>query len=145
MRILRYLLVGGIAATVDIGFFFLFAKLAGLNYLAVAPVGFALATWVNYKLSIRHVFRSGARFNRRQEILLVYLISAVGLLVNQAVLYVLAAKMGADLMLAKCAATVTVFFWNYCARSNFVFAPRPDKPSSCSRDLWACKFRSHDR
>ncbi len=37
MKILRYFIVGGVAATVDIGFFLLFAKLAGFNYLVVAP------------------------------------------------------------------------------------------------------------
>ena len=124
MKILRYLFVGGAAAAVDIAFFFVFARLAGLNYLAVAPFGFLLATWVNYQLSIRHVFRSGARFNRSREILLVYAISAIGLLINQAALYVLVAKLGTGLMVAKLAATATVFFWNYGTRSNFVFAPR---------------------
>jgi putative flippase GtrA len=79
VRILRYFIVGGMAATVDIGFFLLFAKLAGFNYLVVAPLGFVLATWVNYQLSIRHVFRSGVRFTRGREIFLVYAVSAVGL------------------------------------------------------------------
>jgi putative flippase GtrA len=124
VKILRYFVVGGVAATVDIGFFFLFAKLAGFNYLVVAPLGFVLATWVNYQLSVRHVFRSGTRFSRGREILLVYGVSAVGLLINQAVLYVLVGRLGAELMLAKFTATVTVFFWNYCMRNNYVFAPR---------------------
>jgi putative flippase GtrA len=128
VRILRYFIVGGVAATVDIGFFFLFAKLAGFNYLVVAPLGFVLATWVNYQLSIRHVFRSGVRFKRGREILLVYVVSAVGLLINQAVLYVLVDQVGAELMLAKFTATVTVFFWNYYTRKNYVFA-RPSLPN----------------
>jgi len=71
VRILRYFIVGGVAATVDIGFFFLVAKLARVNYLVVAPLGFVLATWVNYQLSIRHVFQSGVRFSRKREICLV--------------------------------------------------------------------------
>ena len=124
MRVLRYLIVGGVAAAVDIGFFFVFAKLAGFNYLVVAPVGFLLATWVNYQLSIRHVFRSGARFTRAREILLVYIVSALGLLINQAVLYVLIEHVGAELMLSKFTATATVFFWNYLMRNHYVFAPR---------------------
>ena len=128
MRILRYFIVGGVAAAVDVGFFFLFAKLAGLNYLFVAPIGFALATWVNYQLSIRHVFRSGARFKRGPEILLVYVVSALGLLLNQGVLYILVDRLAAELVLAKLTATVTVFFWNYFARNNFVFAASlPDR------------------
>jgi putative flippase GtrA len=124
MRILRYFIVGGVAAAVDIGFFFLFAKLAGFNYLVVAPLGFVLATWVNYELSVRHVFQSGVRFSRKREILLVYAVSTVGLLINQAVLYLLVDQVGAELMLSKLTATVTVFFWNYASRNNYVFSPR---------------------
>ena len=124
MRILRYFIVGGVAAAVDIGFFFLFAKLAGFKYLVVAPLGFVLATWVNYELSVRHVFQSGVRFSRKREILLVYAVSTVGLLINQAVLYLLVDQVGAELMLSKLTATVTVFFWNYASRNNYVFSPR---------------------
>lgn len=123
MRILRYFIVGGVAATVDIGFFFVVAKLAGFNYLVVAPLGFVLATWVNYQLSIRHVFQSGVRFSRKREIFLVYAVSAVGLLINQLVLYLLVDQVGAELMLSKFTATVMVFFWNYCTRNYYVFAP----------------------
>jgi putative flippase GtrA len=124
VKFFRYFLVGGVAATVDIGWFFLFAKLAGFNYLAVAPLGFVLATWVNYQLSVRYVFRSGIRFSRGREIVLVYVVSAVGLLINQAVLYGLVDQLAAELMLAKFTATATVFFWNYFARNNYLFAQR---------------------
>ena len=44
---------------------FLFAKLLGYNYLVVGCAGFILATAVNYFLSIRFVFRSGARFSKK--------------------------------------------------------------------------------
>ena len=128
MKIFRYFVVGGVAACVDIGFFFLFAKLAGFNYLIVAPLGFILATGVNYLLSVRHVFRSGVRFTRGREIFLVYVISAVGLLVNQAVLYGLVDLARMELMLSKLIATGTVFFWNYCARNYYLFASPPPRP-----------------
>jgi len=128
VKIFRYFVVGGVAATVDIGFFFLFAKVAGFNYLAVAPVGFILATWVNYQLSVRHVFRSGVRFTRGREIVLVYVISTVGLLINQAILYGLVDLVGADLMLSKLTATATVFLWNYSARNYYLFAS-PSAPN----------------
>ena len=45
---------------------FLFAKLLGYNYLVVGCAGFILATAVNYFLSIRFVFRSGARFSKKE-------------------------------------------------------------------------------
>jgi putative flippase GtrA len=134
----RYFVVGGAAACVDIGLFLLFAKGLGLPYLRVAAATFLVATLVNYLLSVRFVFRSGQRFRRRWEIALVYLVSGVGLALNQAILFVCVEMFHLGLVLAKLTATGTVFFWNYLARRFFVFgsgrtapavsAPRGDRP-----------------
>jgi len=118
--------VGGAAAAVDIGIFFLFAKLAGHDYLLVGCVGFLVATAVNYVLSVKHVFRSGVRYSKGKEVALVYLVSMVGLAINQLVLYLLINKMGSELMLAKLAATGVVFFWNFSARYFVVFRATND-------------------
>ena len=132
MRIVRYFIVGGIAACVDVGIFVVFAKLLGWNYLAVAAVGFIIATFVNYLLSIRHVFESGVRFGRREEIALVYLVSAIGLIVNQTVLYVGIGILGLEMISTKLAATAIVFVWNYSARARLVFRP-PARAKATSR------------
>ena len=126
MKIVRYFFVGGAAAAVDIGIFFLFAKLAGYDYLLVGCVGFLVATAVNYVLSVKHVFRSGVRYSKGKEVALVYLVSMVGLAINQLVLYLLINKMGSELMLAKLAATGVVFFWNFSARYFVVFRATND-------------------
>ena len=120
-RIARYFAVGGVAACVDIGLFMLFAQYLGLPYLRVAPATFVVATLVNYWLSIRFVFVSGARFRRRWEVALVFAVSAVGLVLNQAILALAVERLGAALLAAKLLATGTVFFWNYFARRLFVF------------------------
>ena len=121
MRIVRYFFVGGVAATVDIGLFTVFARLLGYNYLAVAGCTFVVATLVNYLLSVRHVFESGARFGRSHEVALVFAVSAIGLAINQGVLFVAVDKLRLDLLLGKILATGIVFLWNYQLRANFVF------------------------
>ena len=126
MKIVRYFFVGGAAAVVDIGIFFVFAKLAGYDYLLVGCIGFLVATAVNYALSVKHVFRSGIRYSKGKEIALVYLVSLVGLAINQLVLYLLIDKMGSEIMLAKLAATGVVFFWNFSARHFIVFRAKVD-------------------
>lgn len=126
MKIVRYFFVGGAAAAVDIGIFFVFAKLAGCDYLLVGCIGFLVATAVNYALSVKHVFRSGIRYSKGKEIALVYLVSMVGLAINQLVLYLLIDKMGSEIMLAKLAATGVVFFWNFSARHFIVFRAKVD-------------------
>jgi putative flippase GtrA len=113
--------VGGVAACVDIGLFLLFAQHYGLPYLRVAAATFILATLVNYWLSIRFVFVSGARFRRRWELALVFAVSALGLALNQGILALAVERFGVGLLAAKLAATGAVFFWNYFARRLFVF------------------------
>ena len=120
-RVARYFVVGGVAAVVDIGLFMLFAKGLGLPYLRVAAATFVVATLVNYWLSIRFVFVSGARFRRRWEVALVFAVSAVGLALNQAILALSVERLGAGLLAAKLLATGMVFFWNYFARRVLVF------------------------
>lgn len=118
--------MGGIAACVDIGLFLLFAKVLGLPYLRVAAATFVLATLVNYWLSIRLVFVSGQRFRRRWEITLVYVVSAIGLALNQAILSACVELAHFELLYAKLTATGIVFFWNYLARRLFVFSAMRD-------------------
>ena len=124
-RIARYLAVGGAAAAVDIGLFMLFAGHFGLPYLRVAAGSFVVATLVNYLLSVRFVFVSGARHTRRWEIFLVYAVSGVGLLLNQVILALAVEAGGFPLLLAKLTATGIVFFWNYLSRRLLIFQVRP--------------------
>jgi putative flippase GtrA len=121
MRIVRYFFVGAVAAAVDIGLFTVFARLLGYDYFIVAGCTFIVATLVNYLLSVRHVFASGARFGRSLEVGLVFAVSAIGLAINQGVMFVAVERLGLDLVLSKILATGIVFLWNYQSRANFVF------------------------
>ena len=118
----RYFAVGGIAACTDISLFFVFAKLMGFNYLWVAAFSFLVGTLVNYALSIRFVFDSGKKYNRRTELVLVYLISLTGLLLHQVALLFFVESLLFGLLTAKFMATGLVFSWNYLMRRSFVFA-----------------------
>ena len=129
-RAARYFVVGGVSACFDIGFFFVFAKLLGYNYLAVATVGFAFAVLVNYFLSVRFVFTSGVRFGRAQELALIYLVSGVGLILHLAMLYIAVDVLAIELMLSKVGATGGVFLWNFLARHYFVFREPPASTST---------------
>jgi putative flippase GtrA len=125
-RIARYFAVGGAAACVDIGLFMLFAQRLGFPYLRVAAGSFVAATLVNYVLSVRFVFVSGARFAKRWELALVFVVSAVGLGVNQLILAACVEVAHFSLLLAKVTATGVVFFWNYLARRFLVFGATRD-------------------
>ena len=121
MKIFRYLVVGGIAAVIDIGLFSFFSKGLNLPWFPVAIGTFSLATIVNYYLSISHVFKSGIRFNKQYEIALVFIISGLALICNQIILYLLIEKFLIDMTISKILATGMVFFVNYFGRKHIVF------------------------
>lgn len=123
MKITRYFLVGGAAACVDFVLFAVLVKAFGIGWLGAGTFSFCIATATNYFLSIRHVFRSGARFEKSHELVLVFIVSAVGLVINQGVLALLVEGQGTDVLLSKISATGSVFFWNYGARHHFIFKP----------------------
>jgi putative flippase GtrA len=119
--IVRYFFVGGTAAIVDWTIFAVGAQVGGLPWFPVALFSFVTATAVNYFLSIRYVFRSGVRFSRGHELAIVFLVSAFGLIVNQAILWVLIERAHWNMLLCKIDATGVVFVWNYSARRYFIF------------------------
>jgi putative flippase GtrA len=119
--IARYFLVGGASAAVDFTMFALIYSVLGWHWFLAASIGFVLATGFNYALSVYFVFTSGVRFARRHEIGLVFLVSAVGLAMNQFALWVGFRVIGIDIYLAKIMATGAVFFWNFGARRYFIF------------------------
>lgn len=130
MKIIRYGTVGATAAAFDFIFFAIFAKFFGFNYFIIGAIGFVVATAINYFLSIRFVFESGVRFRSHTEITLVFLISFIGLVLNQAVLYLGISWLGWEMLFVKVCASGSVFFWNFGARSHFVFksVPNSSKP-----------------
>jgi len=104
--------------------FVLFAiliKVCSVKWYYANVLSFILINLVHYALSIRFVFESGARFAKHQEILLTFLASGVGLLVNQLALYLLMRLLGLEVLIAKIGAIGTTFVWNYIVRQNFIF------------------------
>jgi putative flippase GtrA len=95
---------------------------AGIHYLWASVGSFLLATLANYVVSVRLVFASGARFPRLLELVMIYAVSATGLVWTQMILFVCVERAGLHVVVAKLVAIGCVFFWNYLLRNHFVFA-----------------------
>ncbi len=121
-RMYRYFFAGGVAAVVDLSIFGLFTLWLGFNYLLIAGVGFVIGTAVNYWLCVRYIFKSGARFGRHGEIAGVFLVSGIGLILLELILYALVDKFGLHLLLAKILAMGLLFFWNFSVRNFYIFS-----------------------
>lgn len=121
MKIIKYFIVGSIAALTDFSLFYIFAKLLDYNYFAVALFSFSIATFVNYILSIKYVFKSGKNFSKRKELGLIYLVSGIGIIANLIILWILIEFLSIEILVSKIIATLIIFLWNYFIRNNFVF------------------------
>jgi putative flippase GtrA len=112
--------VGGSAALVEWSSFALLIGPARLHYLAAVTVSFLVATAVNYVLSARFVFLRG-RHPAHKELFLLYLVSAIGLVLNLILMSFFVGYLSIHAMPAKIASTGIVFFWNFGSRKLWVF------------------------
>ena len=122
MKIVRYFVVGGLSAVVDFALFgMLLLVLGSAHWFVAAAASFVVATGFNYLLSVRMVFSAGVRFARHHEVILVFLVSLVGLALNQFTLWLFYQVAGWNIWIAKCVATASAFLWNFTARNGFIF------------------------
>lgn len=116
----RYLVVGGVSALVDWTIFAAMLYGFDLHYIAAGTISFILATGLNYYLSVRFVFGAGSR-GPRQAMVLVYIVSTVGIVINLGVLSVGIDVLEQHPLVSKFFATGVAVFWNFLARYFYIF------------------------
>ncbi len=120
IQLFRYGFVGGIAFIVDFTVYCLLAWL-GLHYLAAGVVAFLVAFAANFCISRVLIFQPGKDDSIQKEIILVLIISGIGLLLTELLLFLGVRVLEMDFRVSKIAATIIVLFWNYFARKMFVY------------------------
>lgn len=132
MKIFMYLLVGGSAALLEWGLFFVFfsvlmhASIFSLQtqtVLAATTLAFGTSTLYHYVLCNRFVFDSGSRYHKGTEVSLVFLVSAIGLGWNLLLMWIFTSPvlLGLNPMISKVMASAIVTVWNYLSRKKWIF------------------------
>ena len=116
-----YLIVGGLATIVEWAGFWLFSEKLSIEYLLATALAFAISTFANWLFGRLLVFRGKQQQSLLREILSVYLASIVGLLLNLLIMFLLVHFLGVEIMIAKMAATVLVFTYNYLVRKLIIY------------------------
>lgn len=116
-----YLIVGGLATIVEWAGFWLFSEKLSIEYLLATALAFAISTFANWLFGRLLVFRGNQQQSLLREILSVYLASIVGLLLNLLIMFLLVQLLGVEKMIAKMAATVLVFTYNYLVRKLIIY------------------------
>lgn len=122
-QFVKYFFVGGLSALVDFIIFSIFYYVIK-NWLISGLISFCIATFINYHLSTQFVFKGGKRFKKFQEVLLIYMVSLIGFVVNQSILFLMIEKIYFNVYLSKIVVTGIVFIWNFNARKYLVFSKK---------------------
>jgi len=134
VQLMKYLVAGGSAALVEWTVFYCCTSYFRIFYLISVAIAFAVATFLNYILSARFVFGHGYR-PPRVEVILVYIVSAIGLGLNLLFMWILYDRLKIAPMISKIFSTGIVFFWNYSLRRFFIFDVKHRHASKTSQNI----------
>lgn len=112
----KYLVVGGICTIVDMVLLYILAEYIGLFYLLAAAISFTTGVTLNYFLCTGWIFEESKIKNKGVEILMYFVISIIGLLINVVGIWLLTNFLSLHFMLSKFLATALTLIWNFCSR-----------------------------
>lgn len=116
-QLLKFGIVGIIATVIDFLLLTILTEFFGIYYLVSAGISFIVSTIFNYLASMKFVFVS--RYNkthRRQEMLIFFILSIIGLLLNQVFMWFFVELVMMHYIVGKVFATVLVMAWNFISR-----------------------------
>lgn len=116
IQLFRYVFVGGTAFLVDFFFLYFFSDVCGIYYLISAVLSFIISVLVNYVMSTRWVFNQDNIENKVLEFNLFILISTIGLVFTEILLYFFTDIVGLYYLISKIISAIIVLFWNFLAR-----------------------------
>lgn len=119
LQLLRTIIIGFISLAVDMGVIVSLTE-SGTWYIVSAAVGFCVSLVVNWALNRLFVFRS-CKLLLRVELAAYALLSVIGLVLTECVMYVLVDFVGAPYPLAKLVAAAVVLIWTFTARKKLVY------------------------
>lgn len=119
-QFMKFGVVGAIAFVIDYGFLIFFVEVFHIDYLISATLSFTLSVIFNYFASMRYVFTSKEGLGKRAEFLIFVLLSAFGLLLNNALMWLGVSVFAVDYRITKIVATVFVTLYNFITRKVFL-------------------------
>lgn len=121
-QFMKFGVVGVIAFVIDYGLMVLLTELFGVNYLVSATISFIVSVIFNYFASMRYVFTHKEDMSRRREFVIFVVLSAIGLGLNNILMWVGTGVLGISYLITKLVATAVVTLWNFVTRKKFLDA-----------------------
>lgn len=140
-QIAKFGIVGVIAFIIDAGLLNILVSFLKMNAVVAATFSFLISLTFNYVASMKYVFVRREDMARWMEITVFFISSAIGLLINDAIIWVFTnilidssvsdtdhAKYIFFTNTGKITATVVVAVWNFVIRKWLLEAPDKTKP-----------------
>ncbi len=121
IQLFKFIAVGFSGLIIDFGITFLCKEKILLNKYISNSIGFAIAASSNYFFNRIWTFNSGNP-NITIEFSSFLLVSIIGLLINNSILWLIHNKMGINFYLAKFGAILITTLWNFFANYFFTFS-----------------------
>lgn len=115
-QILAFGVVGILATLIDYFLMILLTEVFHVFYLLSSTLSFLVSLVFNYICSMKFVFQSRDDLSRRKEFFIFLVLSILGLLINQAVLWLMVELFHVWYAIAKIFATGIVMIWNFITR-----------------------------
>lgn len=116
LQFFRYIFVGGTSFIIDFIIYFSLISFLNLNYFLAAAIAFFISVLANYYLSTSWVFNQDDIDNKILEFNLFILISVIGLIFTEILLYLFIDMWNINYVLSKIISAGIVLFWNFSAR-----------------------------
>lgn len=123
MRILKFLAVGVVGISVNLGVFRTL-YISGVPYLAGSVAGFLIAVFVGFILQKYWTFEDRSPGRTRAQFAFYAAVTLGNLALNTGVVYVLVGKLGVHYLLAQAFGAALVAVDSFLVYQTFIFKPR---------------------
>lgn len=119
-QIMKFGVVGVIAFVIDFGVMVFLTEVFGIDPVISATVSFIISVIFNYAASMRYVFSHREGMSRTREFIIFVVLSAIGLGINDLLIWAGTDLAPFDYRLVKIFATAVVMIWNFVTRKIFL-------------------------
>ena len=119
-QIMKFGVVGVIAFVIDVGVMVFLTEVFGIDPVISATVSFIISVIFNYAASMRYVFSHREGMSRTREFIIFVVLSAIGLGINDLLIWAGTDLASFDYRLVKIFATAVVMVWNFVTRKIFL-------------------------
>lgn len=119
-QIMKFGVVGAIAFVIDFGVMVFLTEVFSIDPVISATVSFIISVIFNYAASMRYVFSHREGMSRTREFVIFVVLSAIGLGINDLLIWAGTDLASFDYRLVKIFATAVVMVWNFVTRKIFL-------------------------